>query len=146
VLLSALGYAAAALFYKRRFTSAQPLGVVTLALAVSAIAFLVPAAADLPASTPSGDAVAALVGLGSVNTGVGFWLFYTLIDEAGAGRALVITYVMPGVAVVLGILVLSEPFTAGTAVGLALILGGTVLATAREGRTPKRVADVSCRP
>jgi drug/metabolite transporter (DMT)-like permease len=49
----------------------------------------------------------------------------------------VITYVMPAVAVVLGILVLSESFTVATAVGLALILGGTALSTARE-RPPRR--------
>jgi drug/metabolite transporter (DMT)-like permease len=43
----------------------------------------------------------------------------------------VITYAMPGVAVVLGMLVLGEPFTARTAVGLALILAGSALATSR---------------
>ena len=42
---------------------------------------------------------------------------------------------MPAVAVVLGILVLGEPFTAGTAAGLALILAGTALSTARERET-----------
>jgi len=82
----------------------------------------------------------------SVNTGVAFWLIYTLIAAAGAARASVITYVMPAVAVVLGILVLSEPFAPGTALGLALILGGTALSTAREerrasGRRRAAVAD-----
>jgi drug/metabolite transporter (DMT)-like permease len=134
VLLSALGYAAAALLYKRRFSDARPLGVVTVALGVSAAAFAVPAAVDLPARMPSPDALAALLTLGVLNTGAGFWLFYTLIAEAGAGRASVITYVMPAVAVVLGILVLSEPLTAGTALGLALTIGGTALSTAREER------------
>jgi drug/metabolite transporter (DMT)-like permease len=135
VLLSALGYGAAVLLYTRHFAADRPLGVVTLALAPSAVAFVTPAAADPPATVPSGDVLLALAGLGIVNTGAAFWLFYTLIALAGAARASVITYVMPAVAVVLGILVLGEPFTAGTAAGLALILAGTALSTARERET-----------
>jgi drug/metabolite transporter (DMT)-like permease len=47
----------------------------------------------------------------------------------------VITYVNPAVAVALGVLLLHEPFTAGIAVGFALILGGSVLA-ARAAPAP----------
>ena len=80
-----------------------------------------------------------LAALGVVNTGIGFWLFYALIREAGAARASVITYVMPGVAVVLGVVVLGEPVAAATAAGLLLILAGSALATAPErGRAERR--------
>ena len=72
--------------------------------------------------------------LGVVNTGLAFWMFYALIDRAGATRASVITYVMPAVAVLLGVAFLSEPFTVSTAVGLALILGGSALATVDRPR------------
>jgi hypothetical protein len=44
----------------------------------------------------------------------------------------VITYVNPAVAVLLGVLLLGEHFTAGMAVGFPLILAGSVLA-ARHG-------------
>ena len=42
-----------------------------------------------------------------------------------------ITYVNPAVAAVLGVLALGEHFTAGMAVGFALVLGGSILATRR---------------
>jgi drug/metabolite transporter (DMT)-like permease len=45
----------------------------------------------------------ALATLGIVSTGVAYWLFYLLIDEAGAATASVITYVMPVVALFLGV-------------------------------------------
>jgi drug/metabolite transporter (DMT)-like permease len=134
VLLSALGYAGAALFYKRHFADDSPLAVVTGALALSAVMLLVPALATLPPSVPAGDTFAALGVLGAANTGLAFWMFYALIDRAGATRASVITYVMPAVAVLLGVAFLSEPFTLSTAVGLALILGGSALATVERQR------------
>ena len=56
-------------------------------------------AASSPFSVPMSRAMRTLVALGVVNTGAGFWLFYTLIAEAAARRASVITYVMPAVAV-----------------------------------------------
>jgi drug/metabolite transporter (DMT)-like permease len=47
---------------------------------------------------PPAGSIVALVTLGIVNTGVAYWLFYLLIDGAGAATASVITYVMPVVA------------------------------------------------
>jgi drug/metabolite transporter (DMT)-like permease len=51
----------------------------------------------------------------------------------------VITYVNPAIAVLLGVLLLDEPFSAGIAVGFPLILLGSFLATARSAGAP--VAD-----
>jgi len=48
----------------------------------------------------------------------------------GAGRALVVTYVNPVVAVLLGVLVLGERPGIGSMAGLVLILAGSWLATA----------------
>ncbi|HMK99671.1 MAG TPA: DMT family transporter, partial [Acidimicrobiales bacterium] len=62
-------------------------------------------------------------------TALAFVLFFALIAEVGALRATVITYVNPAVAVALGVGVLGERFTVGTAVGFVLILGGCFLAT-----------------
>jgi EamA-like transporter family len=62
-----------------------------------------------------------VVTLGIVNTGIAYWLFYLLIDEAGAAVASVITYVMPVVALFLGVGLLGERLTAGAVAGLVLI-------------------------
>ena len=55
-----------------------------------------------------------------------------MIAEVGPTRSTVITYVNPAVAVVLGVTLLGEAFTPATAVGFALILAGSVLATRRS--------------
>ena len=55
-------------------------------------------------------------------------------------RALVITFVNPAVAVLLGITLLDEPLTFGTAVGFPLVLLGCVLAT-RRSRPPQAASD-----
>jgi len=60
---------------------------------------------------------------------IAFVLFFGLIAEVGPVRATVVAYVNPAVAVALGVAVLGEPLTAGTAVGFALILAGSWLAT-----------------
>jgi drug/metabolite transporter (DMT)-like permease len=56
-------------------------------------------------------------------------VFFALIREVGAARALVFTYVNPAVALTAGVLVLNEPLTAWNVGALVLILIGCVLAT-----------------
>lgn len=75
VLLSALGFAGAALLYRRWLADAPALGVTALMTTISTVAFLVPAAADLPRRMPPLTSVLALAILGIVNTGLAYWLF-----------------------------------------------------------------------
>jgi drug/metabolite transporter (DMT)-like permease len=77
-------------------------------------------------------AVATLWGL--LCTAAAFVLFGVLIAEVGPGRATVITYVSPIVAVALGVAVLGERPGAGAVAGLLLILAGSWLST--DGRVP----------
>jgi drug/metabolite transporter (DMT)-like permease len=79
--------------------------------------------------------VIALLGV-DFNTGVAYWLFYLLIDQAGAATASVITYVMPAVALFLGVGLLGERLTTGAIAGLLLIGLGAWLATSRQSRSP----------
>ena len=87
------------------------------------------AALDPPQVRPSTKAVAALAGLGLFCTAAALVLWGRLIAQMGAGRALVVTYVNPVVAVVLGMAVLGERPGIGSVVGLLLILAGSWLAT-----------------
>jgi drug/metabolite transporter (DMT)-like permease len=48
-----------------------------------------------------------------------------------------VTYLMPGFALVYGALLLDEPLTAGVLAGLALILGGVALGSGTLG-SPRR--------
>jgi drug/metabolite transporter (DMT)-like permease len=83
---------------------------------------------------PSGDALLSIVVLGLVCTALAFVVFSVLIREVGPGRALVITYVNPVVAVALGVAILGERPGAGAVAGLLLILAGSWLST--DGRMP----------
>jgi drug/metabolite transporter (DMT)-like permease len=92
------------------------------------------AAADPPAAVPSAEAVTALLVLGLVCTAAAFVIYSGLVAEIGPGRALVITYVAPVVAVALGVTVLGERPGAGAIAGLLLIIAGSWLST--DGRLP----------
>jgi drug/metabolite transporter (DMT)-like permease len=129
VLLSALGYAGAALLYRRWLSDAPAVGVTALMTVISSVIFLAPASANLPSHVPQMASVLALVTLGVINTGLAYWLFYLLIDEAGAATASIITYLMPVVALFLGIGLLGEHLTLGAVAALILIAGGAWLAT-----------------
>jgi drug/metabolite transporter (DMT)-like permease len=111
---------------------------------VVAAAVLAPlAAVDAPAQAPSARALVALVVLGLFCTAAAFVFFGALIAEVGPGRALVITYVAPVVAVALGVTVLGERPGAGAVAGLLLILAGSWLST--DGRLPPGLAAVITR-
>ena len=81
--------------------------------------------------------------LGLVCTALAFLLFFRLIAEVGPGRATVITYVNPVVALALGVAILGESVTAGAVAGLLLILAGSWLST--DGRLPPGLADAVSR-
>ena len=63
----------------------------------------------------------------------------------GSARLSLVTYLMPGFALVYGALILDEKITAATLVGLALILGGVALASGAV-RLPRRAHAVTARP
>lgn len=138
--LAALGYAIGPLIMSRRLADAPPLGVVTGSLLIATLIYA-PVAPFV--WSPIGHAAgASVVVLGVVCTAIAFLLFFALVAEAGPGRATVITYVNPAVALLLGAMVLHEPLTPGLAVGFPLILLGSLLATARQAAAPPRAADV----
>jgi len=70
-----------------------------------------------------------------VCTALAFFLFLRLIAAAGPVRAVVITFVNPAVALILGVVVLSEPVTTGMIIGFPIVLIGSWLATRA---TPQR--------
>jgi drug/metabolite transporter (DMT)-like permease len=143
VLLAAVGYAAGPMLVKRHFVRADPLGPVAGALGIATLVLLPPAAAGLPTETPSVEALASVLMLGFVCTALAFLLYFRLIAEIGPGRATVITYVNPVVAVALGVAILGESVTAAAVAGLLLILAGSWLST--DGRLPPGLGAVAAR-
>jgi drug/metabolite transporter (DMT)-like permease len=135
LLVVAVCYATGPLIISRRLADLPGLDVTVAALAVTAVVYAAPALTHLPQSM-SAETVAAVVALALVCTALAFLLFFALILEVGPARSTVITYVNPLVAVLLGVALLGEPFTAGMAVALPLIVGGAILATAPALRRP----------
>ncbi|HEX8744059.1 MAG TPA: DMT family transporter [Thermoleophilaceae bacterium] len=135
ILLAALGYAAGPMILKRRLAAIDTRATMGASLAIAALVLTPPALATWPAATPSGDALASIVVLGLFSTAAAFVLWGLLVAAAGPGRAAVITYVAPVVAISLGVLILDERVGAGAAAGLVLILAGSWLATRPAGST-----------
>ncbi len=131
-----VGYATGPLVVTRALPDVPGVAASSLALFVTAVVytpFAVPQLDQLAAASP--PAWISLLALGVLCTALALALFFALIREVGPQRALVITFVNPAVAVLLGVLLLDEPFTLGIALGLPLVLIGCVLATRR---TPLR--------
>jgi drug/metabolite transporter (DMT)-like permease len=81
---------------------------------------------------PSTRVLLALGGLAVICTALAFMVFFALIREVGAARALVFTYINPAVALAAGVIVLHEPLTAWNVAALTLIMVGCVLAIRRH--------------
>ncbi|SEG70968.1 Permease of the drug/metabolite transporter (DMT) superfamily [Thermomonospora echinospora] len=132
VLLAAACYATAPLIAAHWLRDVPALPMTAACLGLAALVYTPPAAMTWPDALPAGRVLAALAGLAIVCTALAFIVFFALIREVGTSRALVFTYVNPAVAVTAGVLVLNEPLTATILASFALILGGSVLATASQ--------------
>lgn len=69
---------------------------------------------------------------GVVGTGIAFALFGSLVGRVGSTRASSITYLIPVVAVVLGVVILSDEITSLAALGTALAIAGAFLASSQD--------------
>ena len=76
-----------------------------------------------------------------IGTALAFVLYYSLISETGAGRASLVGYAIPPIALAYGAILLGETITAASIVGLVLILLGVSFAgqqrTAEDAPPPE---------
>ena len=131
MLLVAACYAIAPVVALRRLQDVSSLHMTATCLTLAALCYTPPAILTWPDALPSGRVLAALAGLGLICTALAFIVYFALIREVGAARALVFTYLNPAVAVAAGVLLLDEPLTVTILIGFALILGGSIMATRR---------------
>ena len=80
----------------------------------------------------SAASLAGLAILGVLGTGIAYVLNYQIIASEGATVASTVTYLLPVVAIVLGVLVLGETVTAAALAGIALVLAGVALTRRRK--------------
>ena len=134
IVIAALGYAIGPMTLKAKLSELDPRATMGGSLAIAALVLTPFAAIAPPRESPDTDVIVSLVVLGIACTALAFVIFGALIAEIGPGRALVITYVNPVVAVALGVLILDERPGTGAVAGLLLILAGSWLST--DGRLP----------
>jgi drug/metabolite transporter (DMT)-like permease len=133
ILLAAVGYAVGPMINKSKYADLDPRAAMGASLAFAAVLLTVPALAHPPARMPSADALWSLLVLGLLCTAAAFVLYGALVAEVGPGRATIITYVAPVVALALGVAVLGERPGPGALIGLVLILAGSWLSTGGGG-------------
>ncbi|MDG4825688.1 DMT family transporter [Asanoa sp. WMMD1127] len=146
ILLATLMYAVATVYVQRKAADLPPTALVAGTTTVSTVVLAPFAAFTLPTAPVSAGSWTALLALGLLCTAVALLAFYRLIGEAGPGRAGLVTYANPVVAVLLGVAILDEPIGLSTVLGFALIVAGCWLSTrptapaapalARETRSP----------
>ena len=94
---------------------------------------------------PSWKVIGSVFALGVVGLGVAYVIYFGLITGAGASRAILVTYLVPPMALFYGATILDEKVSANDLAGLALILVGVSLGTGvlqqrlRRSRTPAEV-------
>lgn len=114
----------------KRFTSgASPRGMAAGNQLAAAIVLLPLLPLLPPLATPSVLVIANLLALALLASGVAFLLYFRLIADIGATRALTVTYLIPLFGVLWGRLFLGESLPPSALAGGVLILGGTILVT-----------------
>jgi drug/metabolite transporter (DMT)-like permease len=143
VTFSAFCYALAALYSARAVPHVAPLVTATVALTAATVGLLPFALAELPSHFPSWEVTGSLLALSIGGTSVGYLLYYALLSGAGASRSILITYLVPAIALAYGVLLLGEPLTVAAVVGLALVLAGVALGTGVVAASRRRRAQLT---
>lgn len=144
---ASLSYALAAVWARRfKRLGVSPLSVTTGQLTAGALIMLpLSMFIDRPwmHAFPPLSALGAIVALALVCTAFGYVLYFRLIDSSGATNALLVTLLVPPVAIMLGGLFLGEQLAPGDFAGLALIALGLA---AIDGRLLSFFAERRPRP
>ena len=135
ILGGALCYALSGI-YGRRFSrdGVSPLVIATGQLTVSTV-LLLPLALyiDRPwtLAMPSLAASAAVLGVALVSTAFAFLLYFRILATAGATNLMLVNFLVPVSAIMLGVSILNETLKSEQLIGMALIFVGLAL---RDGK------------
>ncbi len=95
---------------------------------------------------PTTGAVVSLLLLSLVGTALAQLILFRSIGLFGARRLSLVTYLMPGFALVYGSLILDEQLEASSLIGLALILLGVALGSGAMRLRSRRAIDAADSP
>ena len=91
-----------------------------------------------PGHVPGWKVIGSVVALGVLGSALAYILYFAIAAGAGGSQAILITYLVPPVAVFYGAVFLGEPVKASALGGLVLILGGVALGTGNVRRRALR--------
>ena len=129
IVLATAFYAVGALYASRRLGGLSPFEA-SFGLLLWATVFTAPVGvAALPGSDGGWKPVAAALTLGVFATAFAFQLYFGLIAGVGASRAILVTYLVPALALVYGVLLLDETLRWTAVGGLGLVLAGVAVGT-----------------
>lgn len=144
-LIGALGYAGSALLSRPVSRAVGAAMAATGSMAVSgallvAAELVVGGSPSLAALTakPAGP-LAALIALGLFNTGLAYFVYFRLIETAGATFAALNNYVVPCIGVIAGALALGEPVRPAAWMGLVCVLVSVAVTGSAAGEARKIV-------
>ena len=129
VLVAAIGYSYAVMMVQTALPDVSGIAINAVAMALTAIFYLPWTLIQWPEHHISMSAINAVIGLGVLSTGAAFVAFFALTAIIGVARGSLVTYLNTAFAVVLGVIILSEPLTFGIIIGLPLVLIGSYLAS-----------------
>jgi drug/metabolite transporter (DMT)-like permease len=127
--VTAFGYALGPIIIARQLSDIPALPVIAASLVINLVIYAPLAWVSRPTEPVPASAWWSVAALGLLCTAVAFIIFFALIAEVGPSRTTFITYINPAVAVILGVIVLSEPITLGIIIGFPLVLIGSWMAT-----------------
>ena len=132
VVLSSLSYAAAGVYGQRRVRTVAGPVLATGSMLVGGLILVPLALFQLPTHAPDAATVASLAALTILGTAFAQLVLFRMLRLYGSRRLSLVTYLIPGFAVVYGAALLDEPFTPAAAGGLVLILAGVALASGQR--------------
>jgi drug/metabolite transporter (DMT)-like permease len=98
-------------------------------LAVATVAVIPFGLVNLDENGWAADSLVAIFILGSVGTGLAYWIMSTLVGRVGSLRSSFITYLIPVISLILGVVLRGDSVTALALVGTPITLAGAFLAS-----------------
>jgi drug/metabolite transporter (DMT)-like permease len=147
VLTAALSYAMAGIYAKRfKRMNINPVVTATGHVTASAV-FMIPLVliVDRPweLAMPGIEVISAVIALAVFSTALAYVLYFRVIASAGATNALLVTFLFPVSASILGAVFLDEVITLGHVIGMSIISVGLAILDGRPVQWLQRVTNVS---
>ena len=126
-LAASICYGVGACFTRRFLSTVDPVVVATGSVLGATLVLAPFSVAAWPQAPLPREAWLAALALGVLCTGIAYLLYYRLLQNVGAGRALAVAFLYPPFGILWGALILHEPVTFGLLAGSAVVLIDTAL-------------------